>query len=95
MSRSSASSDVLVTCVTMVIVLRVLVSQCSHSRGVCGRGSAVGSVALQIGQRPFWAASSRPLVATPDAHETARMIGDERVRCWSGMDDDVGSWVVR
>ena len=37
---------------TLVIVLRVVASQCSHSRGLCGGSSAGSSQSPQSGQRP-------------------------------------------
>ena len=53
MRRGSASSGVPWSHTTS-IVLRVVASQCSHSRGVCGRSSTGVSVLRQIAQRPSW-----------------------------------------
>src|SRR5450432_3865954 len=60
MRRWSAVSGVPVTGLTIVIVLRVLVSHCSQSFGVCGCSAKSG--VLQIGQHPSWALSSHRLV---------------------------------
>jgi hypothetical protein len=53
-------SGVPVTGLTIVIVVRVLVSRCSQSLGVCGCSARSG--VLQIRQHPFWALGSRGLV---------------------------------
>src|SRR5207302_11323660 len=49
-----AAASVLAVFQTTSIVLRLVASQCSQSRGVCGRSEAARSVALQIAQRPSW-----------------------------------------
>src|SRR5438270_5771378 len=60
MRRWSASSDVPVAGLTIVIAVRAAVSHAAQSLGVCG--CAANSGVLQIGQHPSWALSSRRLV---------------------------------
>ena len=84
---------------TLVIVLRVVASHVSHSRGVCGRSSSGTSASWQIGQRPSWTLMSHRLVLSigrvscADALPSSRRGRDHRVmprrrrsgvgRCWS------------
>src|SRR4249919_2588985 len=60
MRRCSASSDVPVTGLTIMIAVLVAVSHCAQSLGVCGCSAKSG--VLQIGQHPSWALSSHRLV---------------------------------